>query len=134
MLHSLVFLLSVSQGLASIPIGTIDRFTGVRVSKPWLEAGFTLVDDNTWTKVRSVGRQFSSTAVILTALPDLGGRLYTQGNATATRIRNLSSNSSGVFFEIKVRLCELALRLPLHYLFSSTNLMITSATKLPSVE
>jgi hypothetical protein len=83
-------------------IGTVDRSTGLRVTKPWLEAGFTLVDDSSWINVRSMGNTFTSNIVILTALPDLGGRLYTEGNATATRIRNIASNSSGVFFQIKV--------------------------------
>jgi hypothetical protein len=83
-------------------LGVIDQSTGSRVTKPWLEAGFTLVDDGGWTNVQSVGKAFTTNIVILTALPDLGGRLYTQGNATATRIRNIVSNTSGVFFQIRV--------------------------------
>jgi hypothetical protein len=84
---------------------TIDRSTGVRVPKPWLEAGYSVVDDVSWTSARSAGRAFTNNIVILVALPDLvlGGPKYTEGNATATRIRNIVSNSSGVFFQIKVR-------------------------------
>jgi hypothetical protein len=111
-------------------IGTIDRLTGLRVTKPWLEAGFTLVDDSGWINVRSVGKAFTTNIVILTALPDLGGRLYTEGNATATRIRNIASNSSGVFFEIKVS-SHRNIRFVHLTCTRSINLKMRSATKLP---
>lgn len=79
---------------------SIDLITQSRVTHPWIEIGFVDVDTASWTRVDSIGQNYVN-AVILTALPDLGGDLYTEGYSTATRIRNVV-NSGGVRFEVKV--------------------------------
>jgi hypothetical protein len=111
-------------------IGTIDRSTDVRVTRPWLETGYMTVDSGGWTVIQTIGRSFSSNAVVLTALPDIGGLQYYQGNSTATRLRNIVSNSSGVFFEVKVSLFILLCDFISSSTLSYINLMTYIAIKL----
>jgi hypothetical protein len=80
---------------------SIDLRTNARVTHPWMETGFVSVNDAEWVTVTSMGTEYVN-PVVLTALPDLGGDLYTTGLATATRIRNLVNNAGQVTFDVKV--------------------------------
>jgi hypothetical protein len=80
---------------------SIDLRTNARVTHPWMETGFVMVNDATWASVSSLGTEYVN-PIVLTALPDLGGELYTQGLATATRIRNVVNSAGQVTFEVKV--------------------------------
>jgi hypothetical protein len=81
---------------------SIDLRTNARVTHAWMETGFVDVNDATWASVSSLGQEYVN-PIILTALPDLGGALYTEGLATATRIRNVVNTAGQVSFEVKVR-------------------------------
>lgn len=95
-LNKLLLILFIKQVYSQ----SIDMINLVRVSHPWIEIGFVDVNTDSWVRVDTIGQQFTK-AIILTALPDLGGDLYTQGYSTATRIRNVI-NTGAVNFEVKV--------------------------------
>jgi hypothetical protein len=101
---------------------SIDLRTNARVTHPWMETGFVSVNDAEWVTVTSMGTEYVN-PVVLTALPDLGGDLYTTGLATATRIRNLVNNAGQVTFDVKVwTLPLLSPHTSFSFLLSSSNL------------
>ena len=91
--------------------GVIDLMTGERLLSSWLSFGTATLGTESWTTLQS---QFGFTAsapdstVVLMSLPDLGGDLPTQGNATSVRLRNIvyDANSKSVSFEARVRPCS----------------------------
>jgi hypothetical protein len=100
--QQVIFMALLQRYVSSDPIGAINMITGLRVFQPWLETGYSLVEEHVWTTARSSFTNFSSDFVIFTSLPDIGGSLYTESNATAARIRNIVSDSSGISFQIRV--------------------------------
>lgn len=101
---------------------SIDLRTGVRVTHAWMETGFVDVGDAEWVTVSSIGQEYVQ-PIILTALPDIGGELYTQGVSTATRIRNVVNTGGQVTFDVKVNQPDSIFIISL----SSSNLMILIA-------
>lgn len=93
-------LLSLALLIGQVLSQSIDLRTGVRVTHAWMETGFVYVNDAEWVDVSSLGQNWVQ-PVILTALPDLGGSLYTNGLPTATRIRNIVVEGQ-VSFQVKL--------------------------------
>jgi hypothetical protein len=81
---------------------TINKITGVELTTPFLEAGFTQVDDRDWVTISTRASNFDNNAVILISLPYLGGELYTEGLPIASRLKDITYSAGSVTFSVKV--------------------------------
>lgn len=104
---NIFFLLSLFATVFGSINGVIDLMTGERLLSSWLSFGTATLGTESWTTLQSQFGFIASapdSTVVLMSLPDLGGDLPTQGNATSVRLRNIvyDANSKSVSFEARV--------------------------------
>lgn len=97
-LTSILSLLFVSE----IYCNTIDKLTGLELTSPWLETGFTFVDDKEYITITTKSNSFNTNSVVFISLPYIGGDLHTQGLPIASRLKDISSTNGKVTFSVKV--------------------------------
>lgn len=100
----LTLFLSLCLSLLSLQVSsnTVNKITGQELNFPFLETGFSLIDDRNWLTISTESSHFEGNAVILISLPYLGGETYADGIPVASRLKDISYSAGKVTFSVKL--------------------------------